>query len=445
MANEITPQQIFSQYGILNDLRPADGLSGDRRSLTTTDAISTVLEQAFTPDAIGNKTVFGGIVFGTYYGDQPVISNPVENLEYVSKQLALADSPELTGEAVYYKYKVYVHEGDPRVLIDIDELLKDNATGKLNLPGMSLADRVDSLPDASLSLDASVPNGQLAILPGTLVSIIYADEKFQKPQIIKVGPKIFDINLQNSSIKMDFKDKKSMLMGPRGTVSKDDPGIFSWSNRAKQETAIYIPTGEPINNGELEEAGLLYTDPASGAQLIKDAKDDWLKLTAAYKRKFGKQLKGSGYRTYDSQVNVRMIRVGGDEAGCPGPHRNGIKGEGAGQYNKNCKFVGYAAIPGTSNHGWGSAVDIDRPASGWTGDQAGNSPEFKWLNKFAPDKFNFNFGVSNEHWHLDWIGLNKVVKGVSVNTKRWTQEGLEDAQVTFGADPPATAGPSALS
>lgn len=437
MANEITPQQIFSQYGILNDLRPADGLSGDRRSLTTTDAISAVLEQAFTPDAIGNKTVFGGIVFGTYYGDQPVISNPMENLEYVSKQLALADSPELTGEAVYYKYKVYVHEGDPRVLIDIDELLKDNATGKLNLPGMSLADRVDSLPEASLSLDASIPNGQLAILPGTLVSVIYADEKFQKPQIVKVGPKIFDINLQNSSIKMDFKDKKSMVMGPRGTVSKDDPGIFSWSNRAKQKSAIYIPTGETIYNGELENSGLLYKDPASGARIIKDAKDDWLRLTAAYKRKFGKQLKGSGYRPYNTQIKVRMIRVGGDQAGCPGPHGNGIEGEGAGQYNKNCKFVGYAAIPGTSNHGWGSAVDIDRPASGWTGDQAGNSPEFKWLNKFAPDKFNFNFGVSNEHWHLDWVGFNKVVKGVSVNTKRWTQEGVNDAQVTFEGVPPA--------
>ena len=431
MANEITPQQIFSQYGILNDLRPADGLSGDRRSLTTTDAISAVLEQAFTPDAIGNKTVFGGIVFGTYFGDQPVISNPVENLEYVSKQLALADSPELTGEAVYYKYKVYVHEGDPRVLIDIDELLKDNATGKLNLPGMSLADRVDSLPDASLSLDASVPNGQLAILPGTLVSIIYADEKFQKPQIVKVGPKIFDINLQNSSIMMEFKNKKPTLMGPRGTVSKDDPGIFSWSNRAMQKSAIYIPDDITIRNGELETTGLLYTDPASGAKLIKDAKDDWLKLTAAYKRKFGKQLKGSGYRTYDSQVNVRMIRQAGDECSGNKYQKSGIRGEGAGDRNANCKVVGWAAIPGTSNHGWGSAVDIDRAGSGWTGDRAGNSPEFRWLNKFAPSEFNFNFGVKKEHWHLDWLGFTNVVDGVKVATTREFDEGVNDTSIVL--------------
>ena len=432
MANELTPQDIFSQYGVLNDFRPADGLSGDRRSLTTTDAISAVLEQAFTPDAMANKTVFGGIVFGTYLGDQPVISNPMENLQYVSSQLERANNPELTGEAIYYKYKVYVHEDDPRVLIDIDELLRGSA-GKLNLKGMSLSARVDTLPEATLALEAEIPGTLRAILPGTLVSIIYTDEKFQRPQIIKVGPKIFDINFQDSSIKIDFKNKRPMIMGPRGTVSKDDPGIFSWSNKAKQKSATYIPTDTVIYNGELENSDLLFTDPNSGAKLIKDAKDDWLKLTAAYKEKFGKQLKGSGYRTYDSQVSVRMIRVGGDEAGCPGPYGNGVKGEGAGQYNKNCKFVGYAATPGTSNHGWGSAVDIDRPASGWTGDQAGNSPEFKWLNKFAPEKFNFNFGVSGEHWHLDWTGFNKVVSGVSVSTKRWSQEGVEDEGVTFAA------------
>jgi hypothetical protein len=214
MANEITPQQLFSEYGVLNDLRPADGLTGDRRSLTTTDALSAVLEQAYTPDAIGSKTRFGGIVMATVLSDQPVASvNPIENLEYVSRQLELANDPSLTNEALYFTYKVYIHETDPRVVIDIDELLKEDAR-KLNLQGLSLAERISTLPDATLALDANIPNSQIAIEPGTLVEVIYLnEERYLNPQIVNVGSKIFDINFDNSSIKLKHQAGTPTTLG----------------------------------------------------------------------------------------------------------------------------------------------------------------------------------------------------------------------------------------
>ena len=235
MANDITPQQLFSEYGVLNDLRPADGLSGDRRSLTTTDAISAVLEEAFTPDAIGSKTVFGAVVMASDLSDQPVVANPLENLDYVSRQLELANNPKLTGDAVYYKYRVYVHETDPRVVIPIEELLKGDIKN-LKIQGLSLADRVQTLPEASLSLE-SAPRTQVAIEPGTLVGVIYAnEERYLNPQIVKIYGKIFDINFTNSSIKLAHKFGSRTTLGrQRGTSTNLKPSTSARVAAAKQK------------------------------------------------------------------------------------------------------------------------------------------------------------------------------------------------------------------
>lgn len=426
MANNISLEEILNTYGSLNDLRAADGLSGDRRTLTTTDALSAILEKAYTADSLAGKTFFSGIVMATLPTGAPVFTSTRDNLEYLSRIKTQTNTSAPNQKSnLFFVYKVFVPEIDPR------NILEEKSPNC-----MTLAQRINTLPDAVLAGAAKQSEALQAIQPGTLVDITFAnEERFLNPKIVRVGPKLFDINLGGTSIKSKFTglgpNSKPVVMGPRGTVSPNDPGTFSWSNRAKQQTAIYIPTGVPIYNGELERTGLLYTDPASGAKLIKDAKDDWLKLTAAYKRKFGKQLKGSGYRTYDSQVNVRMIRQAGDECSGNKYQTSGIRGEGAGDRNANCKVVGWAAIPGTSKHGWGSAVDIDRAGSGWTGGRKGNSPEFRWLNKFAPSEFNFNFGVRGEHWHLDWLGFNNVVDGVKVSTVRWTQAGVNDTSIVL--------------
>lgn len=99
--------------------------------------------------------------------------------------------------------------------------------------------------------------------------------------------------------------------------------------------------------------------------------DDYKRLNAAFKAHFGWNLEITGsmsaYRTYDQQVYLWNL------------YQNG-KG------NK-------AAYPGTSNHGWGLAVDVRVAPYG--------SSEYNWLNKHAPS-YGFNDGVSGEPWHWEY-------------------------------------------
>jgi LAS superfamily LD-carboxypeptidase LdcB len=183
-----------------------------------------------------------------------------------------------------------------------------------------------------------------------------------------------------------------------------------------------------MRNGLLEETGMLVSDPVSGAKLVPPAMEDFKRLAAAYAKKFsGKVLKGSGYRTYASQVSVRMLRSTGAGNPC-----------GSGEVNAAGVTIGMAATPGRSNHGWGAAVDLNR--SDWehgatkNRKKAGTSKHFRWINKFSKD-FNFVFGVSGEHWHIDWMPFTKQVTGwsgmVATAQTPWTSEGVGDTSISL--------------
>ena len=270
--------------------------------------------------------------------------------------------------------------------------------GKLAL---STSERISCLPQAYLALPGASPTSPITPLaPGTYVEMVYANlDKMNGYQIVRIGRKNLTIT-ENDADGLRVKFDTSPFSAPQ-LLNRDglapapgDPGIYSWSNRAKQKTATYLPTKQLLYNGDLEKSGLLVSDQETGARLIKDALPDFLRMNEAYKRRWGRPLYSSGYRTYNGQVYARMIRVKGDDANCPdNRYGNGKRGEGAGERNANCKFVGYAAIPGTSNHGWGSAIDIDRTKAGFTNGRGGNSPQFQWLNKYGPGNFNFNFVI----------------------------------------------------
>ena len=232
----------------------------------------------------------------------------------------------------------------------------------------------------------------------------------------------------------------SLVGGRPGEAPTEDPGTFYWSNRKRQLTARWTHddgehdwAGKTLQNGEIANIpGLLVKDPASGVTLLKPAMDDWLQLAAAYKAKFGKQLKASGYRTYSSQVAVRLKRVPGDR--CPLRH-GGSQGDGSGnqQYNSACEHIGFAAVPGNSNHGWAAAADLRgsqfRMSPRGT---APNNEEFKWVNKYA-SRFNFVFGVRNEHWHLDWNQLSRYTTLNSPHPQQvaWDTTG-QNEDIPFG-------------
>ena len=157
--------------------------------------------------------------------------------------------------------------------------------------------------------------------------------------------------------------------------------------RARQAAAAAAYTG-PIptcdggsvsgyGNGELPVSALCPLWGAPGQMLRADAAASFNRLSKAYSHVFGVPLcVTSSYRTYQRQVELY--------ASMP---------------------AGYAAVPGTSNHGWGLAVDL------CGGIQVDGSPEHNWLLDHAPGYSWFHPSWAlpggpgpHEPWHWEYAG-----------------------------------------
>ena len=123
-------------------------------------------------------------------------------------------------------------------------------------------------------------------------------------------------------------------------------------------------------NGMLPVGALCPLDGTNGLLLRADAAAAFNRMAAAG----GMPCAGDSYRSYGEQVAVYRTRPG------------------------------LAAVPGTSNHGWGVAVDFACGA-----DQFG-SPAYRWLKANGP-RFGWNHpawaepgGSRPEPWHWEFTG-----------------------------------------
>ncbi|WP_062289046.1 D-alanyl-D-alanine carboxypeptidase family protein [Demequina phytophila] len=130
-------------------------------------------------------------------------------------------------------------------------------------------------------------------------------------------------------------------------------------------------------NGRIPASALCGLSWDAGLLLACGAAADLERLDAAFEATFGVHLPvGSAYRDY------------------------------AGQLAATARYGGMAAVPGTSNHGWGEAIDLSEPGmpGGWDGDAyawlVATAPAFGWtLPGWArPD------GSKPEPWHLEHVG-----------------------------------------
>ncbi|GAB2498476.1 hypothetical protein GCM10027063_42520 [Promicromonospora xylanilytica] len=132
-------------------------------------------------------------------------------------------------------------------------------------------------------------------------------------------------------------------------------------------------------NGRIPAAVLCPLEFAPGHMLRCDAAERLTALNEQFEQEFGYPIPiTDSYRSYELQVAVASAK----------PH--------------------LAAIPGTSNHGWGIAVDLGNPIAG------GNSAEYVWLRVHGPDYGWDNpswaqlGGSKPEPWHFEFFAAGSI-------------------------------------
>lgn len=164
----------------------------------------------------------------------------------------------------------------------------------------------------------------------------------------------------------------SGLTSPLGVASITRPGaglagITTPLAPARTSSSGYQPPAAlaPYGNGRIP-LEMLTPIGIGGHRLYAPAAQAFMSMRAAAAAEGIDIGITDSYRTYDQQVDLAA--------------RKGLYSQG-----------GYAAVPGTSKHGWGMAIDIDVDAAG----QA-------WMRANA-GRFGFVENVPREPWHWEFI------------------------------------------
>lgn len=165
------------------------------------------------------------------------------------------------------------------------------------------------------------------------------------------------------------------------------------------------------SNGRLSPAILSSTPGLAGGlevQLVGPASRAWRALSAAALGA-GHVLKlsgaGCGYRPYAIQERIFRERYTTTYLrGRPYRYWNGRR-----WYQKAGTAV--AAVPGTSNHGWGLAVDVGEERDSDLETEPLDDPTLAWLLA-NEERFGFSHEVQSEPWHLRYFAGDRTPQAV---------------------------------
>lgn len=129
-----------------------------------------------------------------------------------------------------------------------------------------------------------------------------------------------------------------------------------------------------------------------------DAAAGYGSMNAAFKKRFGYELGiTEAYRSYGTQVKIWNARYVA--------HSKKVKNsiEYKGKYWTKKKNVSVAAVPGTSIHGWGLAVDLNSHVN------ESGSIQKRWADKYGPSYGWYPVGNSfGEAWHFEFTPSKKT-------------------------------------
>ena len=151
-------------------------------------------------------------------------------------------------------------------------------------------------------------------------------------------------------------------------------------------------------NGQIPLDKLLKVAPLGSGYLIPEAAARWRSLqNAAQAAGFNLTMTGA-YRSYDEQVSLFETRYTTTGTGESTKTWNGQK-----YWLK--RDMSMAAVPGTSNHGWGAAVDAALGGYGTAARSVGEDGGFmKWIVAHAADH-GWSWEVQSEPWHLRMVAI----------------------------------------
>lgn len=168
------------------------------------------------------------------------------------------------------------------------------------------------------------------------------------------------------------------------------------------------------SNGRLAATLLRPVNPNTAWVMHHLAARAWEALRAAAWRAGVKlSVSGNPYRSYEQQVNLFLQRYTSTyDAGL-----NTLEDKRVWNGTTYYKRLGVApvAVPGTSNHGWGLAVDTAIDADGDLGFEwpvnSLNQTALSWLLGNAA-RFGFSWELQSEPWHIRYVAGDKVPQAV---------------------------------
>jgi len=290
-------------------------------------------------------------------------------------------------------------------------IFKVRILGK-NSPHQYLPDPTD--PSFNINPDESTCSPLTIVNLHTTVVMIHQGG-FGTPASPPAAGDIVEIRLQRNgaggALNMQIGEYVKKVAGQgTGGSNFDQSGTYSVVGNfdyldeympVKALTATYTDPGATpikITNGSLLKEGIIESAKKGSKQyrpkILKNLTQDYDNLAMAFANaNGGKQLGAYGYRPLAVQISL----------------------------SKDPEKAGLAAEPGTSNHGWGTAIDLHYYSSATSSTQIKlefNSPEYKWLLKNA-----HKHGWENPSWALQGRGREEPWHWESTKMNRFINLG----------------------
>ena len=220
---------------------------------------------------------------------------------------------------------------------------------------------------------------------GTAIAAVMVAGNMSGQQEVKVDETAADTQtraINSESVSADIKADKEKTSTAIGAPSAKQTKVEA-ASRAITKTVLPGCEGEApkgdASNGELPSDWLCEVGVGKH-KLRTDAAVSFAKMNAAFKKDTGKELAVTdSYRSLESQISVASRKPG------------------------------FAARPGTSNHGWGIALDLGG------GTETGTGPQYEWLvanaKKYGWENPDWAKRNSYELWHWEYVPGRKDMKG----------------------------------